>query len=39
MQVFNLATGRVDLHVLANLVGKQMAMVGHQHYGLDAVIG
>ena len=39
MQVFDLATGSLDLHVLSDLVGKQMAVVGHQHDGLDAVIG
>jgi hypothetical protein len=39
MQVFNLATGGLDLHVLPDLVGKQMAVVGHQHDALDAMIG
>src|ERR1039458_182836 len=39
MQIFNLATGSLDLQVLPDLVGKQMAVIRHQHDVLYAVIG
>src|ERR1019366_4799921 len=38
MQVFNLATGGLDLRVVSDLVGKQMTVVGYQHDALDPVI-
>ena len=39
MQVFGLAAGGLDLHVLADLVGEQVAVVGGQDDRLDAVVG
>ena len=39
MQIFHLATRIVDLHVVPDLIGKQVAVIGGQHDGFDAVIG
>src|ERR1035438_8391286 len=38
MQVFNLATWGLNLHVFPRLLPKQVAVVCHQHYSVDAVI-
>src|SRR5689334_8379732 len=39
MQIFYFAARSFDLHVVTDLVGKEVAVIGREHDGLDPMVG